>query len=64
MFKGEKAYFNENDELTVFGQAFSHCIANYACQESLEEIMARVSFKHFHIHINLIEIIFVFFNIN
>jgi len=30
--------------LTAFGQAFSHAIARYACEEALHSIMSRVSF--------------------
>ncbi len=40
--------------MTAFGQAFSHSIAHYSCQESLLQVMTRVRNIFISNEINLI----------
>ncbi|XP_054159964.1 caspase-9-like [Oppia nitens] len=39
--EGSKSYFDIFNGITHFGQAFSHCLAQYACEETLNSIMSR-----------------------
>ena len=39
---GFETYFDNVHGFTYFGQAFTHAIAQYACDQSLNEIMNRV----------------------
>ncbi len=46
-FSGNRTFYDENIGISSYGQALSHSIAQYACEESLQSILSRVSFAHF-----------------
>ncbi|CAG2107067.1 unnamed protein product [Medioppia subpectinata] len=39
--EGRKTFYDDDYGITYFGQALSHSIAQYACEESLSSIMSR-----------------------
>jgi uncharacterized protein (UPF0128 family) len=45
-FSGSRTFYDENIGISSYGQALSHSIAQYACEESLQSIISRVSFAH------------------
>ncbi|CAG2105033.1 unnamed protein product [Medioppia subpectinata] len=47
--EGHKTFYRKNSGMTYFGQALSHSIAQYACEESLSSIMSRVMTKTINI---------------
>ena len=44
------SYYNEYTGFSYFGQAFTHAIAQYACEQHLNEIMNRVIYFYYFIY--------------